>query len=93
MAATTITTRPLSDRVSEEIRVEMARQRINQVELAARMHVAQPWISRRLSGKTPLSLDDVERIAIGLKVHVSDLLGPAARLDFSGPRRRFTLVA
>lgn len=87
MTVTTLAERHLTARVTEEIRVAMARQRINQVELAARMRVAQPWISRRLSGKTPITLDDVEHIAAGLQMSVSDLLGPAAGLEASDTRR------
>lgn len=68
-------TRSLADRVSEEIRVEMARQRINQVELAARLHVAQPWVSRRLSGKTPITVDDLDRFADALRKPVEALVG------------------
>lgn len=68
-------TRSLADRVSEEIRVEMARQRINQVELAARLHVAQPWVSRRLSGKTPITVDDLDRFAAALRKPVEALVG------------------
>lgn len=80
MAAPTFAPRSLADRVAEEIRVEMARQRLNQVELAARMHVAQPWISRRLGGKTPITLGDLEQIAEGLGVPVADLLSAASRI-------------
>lgn len=76
MSVTVLAPRPLAERVVEEIRVAMARQRINQVELAARMHVAQPWISRRLSGKTPITLDDIERLAEGLRLDVDELLAP-----------------
>lgn len=85
MSVTVLTPRPLAERVVEEIRVAMARQRINQVELAARMHVAQPWISRRLSGKTPITLDDIERLAEGLRLDVDELLAPG-RQEGSGSR-------
>lgn len=73
--ARTSTMSPLSDRVSTEIRVEMARQRLSQTDLADRLNVAQPWVSRRLSGKTPITLEDLERVASGLGVDVVDLMG------------------
>lgn len=87
MSVTTLAPRPLAERVIEEVRVAMARQRINQVELAARMHVAQPWISRRLGGKTPITLEDVERLAEGLRLDVNDLLAPGSRQERSDSRR------
>ncbi len=74
------TRRRLSDYATEEIRVEMARRRLNQSELAERRDPpeGQPWVSRRLSARTPLTVDDLERIAAALRVPVDHLL---PRLD------------
>lgn len=66
--------RPLADLVLEEIRVEMARQRLNQSDLARMLQEGQPWVSRRLSASTPLTLDDLERIAVALRVTADELL-------------------
>lgn len=76
MAARTIArTRPLSDIVAEEIRVEMARQRLSQTDLARLLQQGQPWVSRRLSGATPITVDDLELIARTLRVRAEDLMG------------------
>lgn len=52
----------LSQTVTEEIRAEMARQRLSQRELADRLEWTQGYLSRRLTGDVPLTLDDADRI-------------------------------
>lgn len=84
--ARTTARRPLSDLVLEEIRVAMARQRLSQTDLATRLSEGQPWVSRRLSGRTPLTVDDVERVAGALRVDVAELI-PGARREGSDLRR------
>lgn len=42
--------------------------------LARRLGVNDMWLSRRLSGKTPLALDDVPRLAEALGVEVALLV-------------------
>ena len=37
--------------------------RWNQSELAARLHVSQPWLSKRLRGRTPFHMRDLDAIA------------------------------
>lgn len=64
---------PMRAAVAEEIRALLARRRISASELARRMDVTQPYISRRLTGDTALDLDDLERIANVLGVQVLDL--------------------
>lgn len=55
----------------------MARRQVTQVQLAAGLGLSQPAIARRLSGRTPLTLDDVEAIAGVLDVPTAELLpGP-----------------
>lgn len=54
--------------VAGEIRAELARQRRSQAELAELLGVSKPWLSRRLSGETPLSVADVAVIAEALQV-------------------------
>lgn len=71
---------PLSESVASEIRAEMGRRGITQSILAERLSVSPLWVSRRLSPgsarpRTPLSLDDLDRIAAVLAVPVSKLLG------------------
>lgn len=62
--------------VAGEIRAELARQRKSQAELASQLGVSRPWLSRRLSGETPLSVGDVVVMADALGVPVSALTAP-----------------
>lgn len=64
---------PLSKRVAQEIRAEMARQGISQVALAEALGRNQTYVSYRLTCKKPLSLDEVEVIADILRVRVERL--------------------
>lgn len=61
-----------------EIRAELARRRLSQRDFADAIGKSQVWVSRRLSGAVPLTVDDVELIARGLEVEVAALLGQAA---------------
>jgi transcriptional regulator with XRE-family HTH domain len=38
------------------------------------MNVSQDYVSRRMSGKLPFDLDDIERVAAALGIEVSELL-------------------
>jgi transcriptional regulator with XRE-family HTH domain len=65
---------PLNQRVTKEIRAEMARQRISQTALAEYLGRNQTYVSYRLTGKTPLTLTEVEEFADALRVQVDRLL-------------------
>lgn len=52
----------------------MARRRSNQSKLAAKLGVTEPWVSRRLNGKTDLTIEDLYRIAAVLEVDAVELL-------------------
>lgn len=60
--------------VAEEVRVAMARKRINGARLASVIGRSQAYLSRRLTGETAFDVDDLERIADALGVPVVDLL-------------------
>lgn len=62
--------------VAAEIRAELGRQRITQAALADKLGVSRPYLSRRLSGETPLSVGDVAAIAELLGVAVSTFTAP-----------------
>lgn len=64
----------MRSRIAEEIRALLARRRMSASELARVIGVTQPYISRRLTGDTPLDVDDLAKIADALGVHISDLL-------------------
>lgn len=68
----------LNASTAREVRAEMSRQGISQVELAKAIGIAQNSISRRLTGKVPFSLPEIESIAQVLDVPVDQLL-PAIR--------------
>lgn len=74
----TQTVTPMRQQVAEEIRALLARRRISASELARRLGVNQPYISRRLTGETAADVDDLQRIADALGVAVADLLPSSA---------------
>jgi transcriptional regulator with XRE-family HTH domain len=65
----------LRARVAAEIRAEMARQNLSQMQVAAKLGQAQPWVSRRIKGSASLDLDDLEAFASALNVPTHKLLG------------------
>lgn len=67
-------TAKLSDQVAEEILSLMGRRRINKAELARRLGQKQDWIGRRLNGRQPFDVEDLQRIAVILGVDAVDLL-------------------
>jgi transcriptional regulator with XRE-family HTH domain len=64
----------ITNEIANEIRGQMARRRVNQTQLAARLGMSQPALSRQLNGHTPMTVDFVERVAQELEVPVSTLL-------------------
>ena len=68
----------VNESVSAEIRAEMGRQKLTQQELARRLGWAPSQLSRRLSGITWLSTDDIDRIADALGIPRHQLLSPRA---------------
>lgn len=64
----------LSDYVAGEIRATMARRRMSGRQLATLLGASQTWVSSRLSGATPIDLNDLARIAELLGVYPTDLL-------------------
>jgi transcriptional regulator with XRE-family HTH domain len=69
--------RSLTERVAEEIRVLMLRRGVQGGELARTLGVSAAWVSYRLTGKQPIDLNDLERIANVLEVQPLDLLRAA----------------
>jgi transcriptional regulator with XRE-family HTH domain len=52
----------------------MAERRVSGAELARRLNVKQPYISRRLTGEVEFRLSDLQDIAAALGVPVTQLL-------------------
>ncbi|SCL43219.1 Helix-turn-helix [Micromonospora pallida] len=63
----------LTEVVLGEIRAEMGRQKMTGRAVAEAMGVTHVYVSRRLSGTVPLTLADLDRIAVALSVPVTDL--------------------
>ena len=72
-----------NDLVSEEVRAEMARQRIGQHKLAAACGWTQAYLSRRLTGRNAFSTDDLEKLAEALGVPLRQITGSATRAEAS----------
>jgi transcriptional regulator with XRE-family HTH domain len=64
-----------TSRVAANIRAEVARQQIPQTRLAAALGLSQQAISRRLLGRTSLTVDELEAFASILNVEVAVLFG------------------
>ena len=68
-----------SSALAASIRAELGRQSKSRAELAREMGVTEMWLSRRLTGRqTPITVDDLARIADGLGVTVNDLMAEAS---------------
>jgi transcriptional regulator with XRE-family HTH domain len=65
---------PLKWALIDEIRAEMARRHINQLRLAQRLQVSQPWLNRRLMGHTDLTVTEGEAIARALGTTFAELV-------------------
>ncbi len=59
-----------------ELRAELGRQKATQTELAARMGEQQSWVSRRLTGDVPITVEDLLRFAAALGIPAVRLLPP-----------------
>lgn len=68
------TRQTLAEAVSAEVRAEMGRQQKSRREVADAMGVSHMYLSRRLNGRTPFDLTDLDRIAAALGVPVARLL-------------------
>lgn len=60
--------------LAANLRGEMARQRRRQVDLAAVLSMSQAAVSRRLSGETPLDVDELYAVASWLDLPITDLM-------------------
>ena len=64
----------MQERITEEIRVALARRKMSASELARRAGWGQGYIARRMDGRAPLSVDDLDRIAEVLDMSINDLI-------------------
>lgn len=68
----------LGRKTAGEIRAELARQQMSGSELARRLGMTQPYLSRRLTGEVDFRIGELERIAEVLGVPVAQLFPSAA---------------
>lgn len=54
--------------IAAEIRAAMGRETLSRRALAEKLDVDPMWVSRRLTGQTPFSVEDVVRICEALKI-------------------------
>lgn len=86
----TAATGTLSPLVAKRIRGLMGEQNLSGAELARRLGVSQMWVSDRVrTAKTPIDLNDLDRIAGVLGVSYLDLI-PGARLNASTTAQQHT---
>lgn len=92
----TVSETPTREQVAEEIRALLARRKLSASELARKMGVSQPYLSRRLTGDVAIDVDDLQTIARLLGVGMSDLLPreePGRVVVVSGSSPRQTTVS
>lgn len=65
--------------VAAEVRAELGRQGHDNRWLAGQLGVSEMWVSRRLRGKTRLTVDDLHQVAAALGITAVDLLQTPAR--------------
>lgn len=63
-----------NDYVAAELRAVMARKQIGRRELARQMDKSHTWVSRRVAGDTPISVEDLGEIAAALGVPMHALI-------------------
>lgn len=73
-----MTTTSPSAIVASNVRAEMGRTRTAQAVIAKKMGRTQQFVSRRLTGQTPFTLEEIAEIAAILDVPVATLLGEIA---------------
>jgi transcriptional regulator with XRE-family HTH domain len=91
-----MTTSRVAEPVLTEIKVWMARRRVNQSELAVKLGVAQSWVSKRLAGKVVLTVNDLGLISEALDVPVGEFFRIAALdkgLTRDSVQNRYTLAS
>jgi transcriptional regulator with XRE-family HTH domain len=64
--------------VADTVRAEMARRRVTQGQIAAKLHLSQAAVSRRLNGDVAFNADELIEIARVIRVPVSVLFGEHA---------------
>jgi transcriptional regulator with XRE-family HTH domain len=64
----------MRQRVSENVKVLMARRGVRQPQIMAILGMSQAAVSRRLNGQHPWDIDELERISEAFEVPVTELV-------------------
>lgn len=75
----------LNQKVAQELNALRGRYGRTQADLAAAIDVSQSQMSKRLKGRVPFTLNDIERFAAYFGIKASDLLGYAESPHPVGP--------
>ena len=70
----------LPEHVATRLRVEMARLDVTIGELARRLDEQPVWVARRMRGRVPITLVDLDRIARALDVPPVDFVTTVERV-------------
>lgn len=70
----------LASHAAAHLRAEMARREINPAGLARQIGVSEMWVSRRMRGKTQITMEDLERLADALGIAVASFLPSPERV-------------
>lgn len=65
-------------RVAAEVRAVAARKRVYQRDIAKRLGMSQPALSRRWNGEIPFDVEELDAIAAFLNVPITSFLGMTA---------------
>ena len=68
----------LAERVAGNVRAEMARAGVSQVELARRLGRSQQYITSRVVGSVSFGVDELETVASALGTTIDQLLSERA---------------
>lgn len=68
-----------AERVGRNVRAEMARNGLTQGDLATRLNLTQPAVSRRLTGEIPLNVNELATISRVVGVPLGRLVAGSER--------------
>jgi transcriptional regulator with XRE-family HTH domain len=63
-----------SRETAANLRAAMGRRRLSRKDLAYLLGENEMWVGRRVNGKTPITIDDLDRFARALSVPMNELL-------------------
>lgn len=68
---------PTNQDIAANVRAEAARRQVTQAQLADRLGLKQPGMSRRMLGRVPFSASELATVADVLEIPVANLIGQA----------------